>query len=328
MTASMDKEVGEFALIRWIKEQVGSENTLIRGIGDDCAIDQLAADSQLLTSTDLLIEDIHFKREWTSMFDLGRKSVAVNVSDIAAMGGTPRALYLSVGHPKQLSEMEFKEFIRGFIYEARQYDVVLAGGDICASPGPLIISVTVQGHAKTGAAIQRHGAQSGDTVYVTGTLGDSALALYLLQSGQTPPDFLMQRLHTPGARVAVGRCLSEEGLATAMLDISDGLMADLDHLLVASGVGAEISLAALPLSDAFRCELNKDRALIDLALAGGEDYELLFTSQRSDLDQYPSLKPGVVKIGTIKTGAGITLRQDDGGIYQCRRRGFDHFIDE
>ena len=328
MTNSTVNEMGEFALIRWIKEQAGNENRLVCGIGDDCAIDQMAADSQLLTSTDLLIEDIHFKREWTSMFDLGRKSVAVNVSDIAAMGGNPRALYLAVGRPKTLSVTDFKEFVRGFIHEAQQYNVVLAGGDTCASPGPMIVSVTVQGHVKTGMAIPRHGARSGDAIYVSGTLGDSALALHLLESGRIPPQSLAQRLHTPTARVDIGCCLSAEGLATAMLDLSDGLMADINHLLVASGVGAELSLSALPLSAAFERELNKDRDLMDLALAGGEDYELLFTSHRHDLNRHPLLQPGVVKIGTIKTGAGVTIRQDDGGIYQCRKRGFDHFIDE
>ena len=328
MMESTDNEIGEFALIRWIQQQAGSGNKLIRGIGDDCAIEQLTAESQLLTSTDLLIEDIHFRREWTSMFDLGRKSVAVNLSDIAAMGGVPRSLYLGIGRPKQLGEKEIKEFIRGFLHETQQFDVVLAGGDTCASPGPLIISVTVQGHVKAGTAIQRHGARNGDAIYVSGTLGDSALALHLLQSGQIPPEPLAQRLHTPTARVNIGCFLREEGLATAMLDISDGLMADLNHLLVASGGGAEIALSALPLSDAFRRELNKDPLLIDLALAGGEDYELLFTSHRHDLGRYPAFNPEVVKIGTITADGGMTIRQDSGRVYQCRKRGFDHFIDE
>jgi thiamine-monophosphate kinase len=325
MEQTNNRHSGEFELIRWIQEQVGSCGQLLCGIGDDCAIDQLPADMLLLTSNDLLIEDIHFNRAWTSMFDLGRKSVAVNLSDIAAMGGVPRALYLGLGRSKQLKEADLKDFIRGFIQEAKQHDVILAGGDTCGSPGPLIVSVTVQGLVPAGQAVARHGAGCGDAIYVSGTLGDSALALKLLQAGQTPPASLAQRFHTPNARVDVGRYLSENGLATAMLDVSDGLLADLDHLLVASGVGATVALSALPLSQAFRSALAQDSTLIDLALAGGEDYELLLTSARHDLEKIAVPAPGVVKIGTITAEDGIIIRRDNGEEYQCRRRGFDHF---
>lgn len=325
MTGANSIQSSEFELIGWIREQVGSCDRLLCGIGDDCAIDQLPINQLLLTSNDLLIEDVHFTRAWTSMFDLGRKAVAVNLSDIAAMGGLPRSLYLGIGRSKHLKEADLKDFIRGFIQEAKQHDVVLAGGDTCGSPGPLIVSVTVQGQVPAGKAVTRHGARCGDAIYVSGTLGDSALALQLLQSGQTPPTGLAQRFHTPSARIDLGRYLSEEELATAMIDVSDGLLADMNHLLVASGVGAEVALAALPLSQVFRSALVRNPALIDLALAGGEDYELLFTSSRHDLEQTAIPAPGVVKIGHITAGAGITLRQDNGDMYQCRRQGFDHF---
>lgn len=325
MTDENNTQSSEFELIRWIQQQVGRCDRLLCGIGDDCAIDQLPTNQLLLTSNDMLIEDVHFNRAWTSMFDLGRKSVAVNLSDIAAMGGTPRSLYLGLGRSKHLKEAELKDFIRGFIQEAKQYDVILAGGDTCGSPGPLIVTVTVQGQVPAGKAVTRHGACCGDAIYVSGTLGDSALALQLLQAGLTPSPALAQRLHTPSARVDVGRYLSENGLATAMLDVSDGLLADLNHLLVASGVGAEVALSTLPLSEAFRSALVRDPTLIDLALAGGEDYELLFTSSRHDLEQIAIPAPGVVKIGNITADAGIITRQDNGDMYQCRRQGFDHF---
>ncbi|MBD1399895.1 thiamine-phosphate kinase [Pelovirga terrestris] len=320
-----NKGRGEFELIGWIKEQVESCSRMPSGIGDDCAIDQLPSDQQLLTSNDLLIEDIHFNRAWTSMFDLGRKSVAVNLSDIAAMGGKPRSLYLGLGRSQQLEETELKDFIRGFLYEARQHDVVLAGGDTCGSPGPLMISVTVQGLVPTGKAVMRQGSGCGDALYVSGTLGDSALALHLLRAGQMPPVPLAQRFHTPSARIDLGRLVGEQELATAMLDVSDGLLADLNHLLVASGVGAELILSALPLSEAFRSALGQNPSLIDLALAGGEDYELLFSSARHDLEQMALPAPGVVKVGHIRAGTGINIRQDNGDIYHCRQRGFDHF---
>lgn len=325
MTETNSVQSSEFELIRWIQQQVGSCDRLLCGIGDDCAIDQLPINQLLLTSNDLLIEDVHFTRAWISMFDLGRKSVAVNLSDIAAMGGTPRALFLGIGRSKHLKEADLKDFIRGFIHEAKQHDVVLAGGDTCGSPGPLIVSVTVQGQVPAGKAVARHGACCGDAIYVSGTLGDSSLALKLLQSGQTPPPALAQRFHTPSARIDVGRYLSKNELATAMLDVSDGLLADMNHLLVASAVGAELDLAALPLSQAFRSALARDPGLIDLALAGGEDYELLFTSSRHDLEQTAIPAPGVAKIGHITAGAGIILRQDNGDMYQCLRPGFDHF---
>jgi thiamine-monophosphate kinase len=325
MTEANNIQSGEFELIRWIQEQVGSCDRLLCGIGDDCAIDQLPTNQLLLTSNDLLIEDVHFVRAWTSMYDLGRKSVAVNLSDIAAMGGSPRSLFLGIGRSKHLKEADLKDFIRGFIQEAKQHDVVLAGGDTCGSPGPLIVSVTVQGQVPAGKAVARHGAGCGDAIYVSGTLGDSALALKMLQTGLIPPAHLAQRFHTPSARVDVGRYLSENGLATAMLDVSDGLLADLNHLLIASGVGAEVTLSTLPLSEAFRSALVQDPTLIDLALAGGEDYELLFSSSRHDLEQIAVPAPGITKIGKITADAGIIIRQDNGDIYQCRRQGFDHF---
>lgn len=328
MTTEKTNAIGEFELIRWIQEQVGNCDHLTRGIGDDCAVQPQVQGQELLTSTDLLIEDIHFKRSWTSMFDLGRKSVAVNLSDIAAMGGVPQSLFLGIGRSKQIGPEELKDFIRGFLYEARQNDVVLAGGDTCGSPGPLIISVTVQGSIAATTAVQRRGARSGDCIYVSGTLGDSALALQQLQEGKIPAAALAQRLHTPKARVTLGCSLSELKLATAMLDISDGLIADLNHLLTASGVGAELDLAAIPLSEDFRLALNDDPGLIDLALAGGEDYELLFSSPRPDLAGHPELEPGVVKIGTICAGSGMKIQQADGRSYRCRRQGFDHFVQE
>lgn len=325
MVAWNTGEPGEFGLIRWIREQVGASDSLVQGIGDDCAIEELDHGEQLLTSTDLLIEDVHFKRNWTSMFDLGRKSVAVNISDIAAMGGTPQSLYLGIGRPKQVTVTEIKDFIRGFLSEAGLFKVVLAGGDTCASPGPLMIAVTAHGRVAKSAAVCRRGARIGDAIYVSGTLGDSALALQKLLSGKQPESALAQRLHTPTARVALGQQLVKRRLATAMLDVSDGLLADLNHLLVASEVGAELELGAIPLSGAFRKALRQDPKLIDLALAGGEDYELLFTSAVPDLDRQTDFNPAVKRIGTICQTPDLRIRQADGSDYQCNQQGFDHF---
>ncbi|MCD6582687.1 MAG: thiamine-phosphate kinase [Desulfuromusa sp.] len=317
--------LGEFGLIDWIQQQAGGGDHLSLGIGDDCAIQPQRVDQDLLTSTDLLIEGVHFNREWTSMFDLGRKSAAVNISDIAAMGGTPQSLFLGIGRPKQISDAEIEEFISGFLAEIQKYGAVLAGGDTCGSPGPLMISVTVQGTVATDEAICRQGASYGDAIYVSGFLGDSALAIHLLQSGRQPDSYLAERFHTPTPRVALGQKLSERQLATAMLDVSDGLLADLGHILEVSGVGAELELTTIPLSKSFQNALAGDFSLIDLALAGGEDYELVFTSPLKDLAEQIGSVHSVTRIGNISQEPGLRIRKTDGEFYQCQRGGFDHF---
>ncbi|NOQ41755.1 MAG: thiamine-phosphate kinase [Desulfuromusa sp.] len=326
MSANKKNSLGEFGLIDWIQQQAGGGDHLSLGIGDDCAIQPQRADQDLLTSTDLLIEGVHFNREWTSMFDLGRKSAAVNISDIAAMGGAPQSLFLGIGRPKQISDAEIEAFISGFLAETKLYGAVLAGGDTCSSPGPLMISVTVQGAVATAGAICRQGASYGDAIYVSGFLGDAALAIHLLQSGQQPDSYLAERFHTPTPRVALGQKLSERQLATAMLDVSDGLLADFGHILEASGVGAELELSKLPLSKSFQKELEGDSGLIDLALAGGEDYELVFTSPLKDLAEQIGLADSVTRIGVVSQAPGLRIRKKDGDLYQCQRGGFDHFV--
>lgn len=326
MSINKKRNIEEFELIRWIQQEAGSGDHLSLGIGDDCSIQPQQGDQDLLTSTDLLIEGIHFKREWTSMFDLGRKSAAVNISDIAAMGGTPQSLFLGIGRSKEISDGEIEAFISGVLAESKLHGAVLAGGDSCASPGPLMISVTVQGTVATGDAICRQGASYGDAVYVSGSLGDSALALSLLQNGQQPDGYLAERFHTPGPRVALGQELSKRQLATAMLDISDGLLADLGHILAASEVGADLDIGKIPLSESFQHALCNDPSLIDLALAGGEDYELVFTSPLKDLAEQLDSSYGVTRIGVISQKLGLRIHQGDGDLYQCQRSGFDHFV--
>jgi thiamine-monophosphate kinase len=323
--ANKQNMLEEFEMIGWIQQQAGSSGHLTLGIGDDCSIQRQQGDLDLLTSTDMLIEGIHFQPEWCSMFNLGRKSAAVNISDIAAMGGKPQSLFLSIGRPKKVSDREIKEFITGFLTEAKYYGAALAGGDTCRSPELLTISVTVQGTVPTGDAICRQGASCGDAVYVSGTLGDSALALQMLQQGLQPGSFLAERFHTPTPQISLGRILSQRQFATAMLDISDGLLADLGHILSSSSVGADLELQQLPLSKEFRQALATDASVIDLALAGGEDYELVFTSPLKDLsDQVGRICP-VTRIGTITQTPGIRIMQENGTPYRCQYDGFDHF---
>jgi len=325
MTDNSLSSRGEFGLIRGLRQEAGSADFLVRGIGDDCAVQVQQAGQELLTSTDLLIEGVHFLRRWTSMEQLGRKAAAVNISDIAAMGGTPQSLYFAVGCPRDLSVEELKDLSRGFLAEVENYGAVLAGGDTCRSPGPLFLGVTVQGVVAAGRAIYRQGAGVGDAIYVSGTLGDSALALELLKQEQQPVAELLARHHTPQAQVALGQQLSDRQLASALIDISDGLLADLGHILEASGVGADLELERLPLSPEFQDQLAGNQQLLDLALAGGEDYQLLFTSTRQNLETCGELATPITRIGTIRSGSGINIFRPDRSFYQCSRGGFEHF---
>ncbi len=319
------KKLGEFGLIERLTRQAGTAAHLVKGIGDDCAIQRQSSEMELLTSTDLLIEGVHFDRRWISLEELGRKSAAVNISDIAAMGGQPKSLFLGVACPAELPLAELEAFARGFIAEVERYGAVLAGGDTCRSLGPLLISVTVQGEIEAGRAICRDGARPGDAIYVSGTLGDSALALQELLAGRQPDSYLLQRHNCPTARVDLGRRLSEKRLASAMLDLSDGIISDLGHILKASGVGAQLELDSIPLSEPFRRALEKDRNLIDLALGGGEDYELLFSSSDHNLADSAALGCVLTKIGVVERQPGLRITAGDGSDYNCQRRGYDHF---
>lgn len=325
MTKNELQELGEFGLIRRIQQQAGTADHLRRGIGDDCAIQYQDAGRELLTSTDLLLEGVHFNRQWIGMEQLGRKAAAVNISDIAAMGGQPKSLFLGVASPAVISLAELELFTTGFLAEVKSYGATLAGGDTCRSSGPLMISVTVQGEIEAGQAICRDGAKLGDAIYVSGTLGDSALALAELMANRQPDAYLLSRHNTPTARVELGRQLAMQQLATAMLDLSDGLLSDLGHILEATGLGAEIELGALPLSESFQRALQDDPQLIDLALAGGEDYELLLTSTDQDLSLVAGVSPKLTRIGTICRQPGLRIRNGDGSLYRCSRGGFDHF---
>jgi thiamine-monophosphate kinase len=323
-------ELGEFGLIDTIRARVGPAPGVHRGIGDDAAELELPPGHRLLTSTDLLLEAVHFDFNWISPYDLGRKAVAVNLSDIAAMGGTPRFLYVGLACPGAVEVARLDAFVAGVLDEAGAHGVTLVGGDTCRSSGQWVIAVTIEGTVPSGESVGRGGASPGDAILVSGTLGDSALALALWQRGAVPEPFLAERHCRPVPRVELGRKLAEARLPTAMIDLSDGLAADLDHILQASGVGAEVRAAALPLSPDFRAQLALDPGLISLALGGGEDYELLFTVSAGRVAEALALgvRLGVplVPVGTVApSGSGLLLREDDGQVRPLRVRGYDHF---
>ncbi len=322
--------IGEFGLIERIRRAAPSAASLRVGIGDDCAAQAPVPAELLLTTTDMLIEEVHFRRAWTDLHRLGRKSVSVNISDIAAMGGAPKTLFLALGLPSAMTVAEVDEFAAGFLEAAAEYGAVLAGGDTCRSPGPLLICVTAQGAVPEMQLVSRAGAREGEAVYVSGTLGDSALALRMLQKGQTPCAAIAGRHHDPRARTELGRALAEGGIASAMIDVSDGLLADLGHILKASGVGALLDEESLPLSSSFREAFVADPEVLQLALSGGEDYELLFCTPPHKEGEIAALSAALslplTRIGEIRPPSeGFSLRHRDGSSRPVGSKGFSHF---
>lgn len=326
-------ELGEFGLIGRLRKAVGVDPPETLGIGDDCAVWSVPAGQRLLVTSDLLLEGTHFCRDWTDMRRLGRKAVAVNLSDIAAMGGTPRQLVLGLGLPNQLDVASVEALLEGFLDAARDYRVHLVGGDTCRAQQFLTIAVTAFGTASPQQVIRRDSARPGDRLFVSGTLGDSALGLRLLRQGATPDPFLLQRHLDPVPRIELGRRLAASGLVTAMLDVSDGLVPDIGHLLGNQVSGALLDPSALPLSAPFKAALAEPDQQLELALYGGEDYELLFTAAAGDRKRIFQLARdaglAVSEIGSLDNHRQGIWRQDPGGRPSLLGgAGFQHFSTE
>ncbi len=319
-------ELGEFGLIDRIKAHVAASPSVLLGIGDDAAALVPTQGFVTLITSDMLLEGVHFDLSFCDPHTLGRKSLSVNLSDVAAMGARPRHFLLGVALPKDVP-LEFMDgFMAGMLEQAERFGATLVGGDTCASKGGLAISVTALGEQRPELVLKRSGARPGDLVCVTGTVGDAAAGLNLLMRGDRD-GFLVARQLDPTPRVEAGVALAEAGCVTAMIDVSDGVLQDLGHICEMSGVGARLELAKLPLSDEYRSECVEDP--FALALSGGEDYELLFcVPQGRDAEAAAvCARAGVPVsvIGTVTTGSGIELTAPDGTSYRAPRRGFDHF---
>lgn len=271
------KDLGEFGLIGAIRGGV-KVPAGVTGIGDDCAIMPQRDGQVTLVSTDMLVEGTHFLMSDVEPHNLGWKSAAVNISDIAAMGGRPTGTFLAVALPKEMEADWMKEFIAGFTICCEQYGAPLLGGDTTSTPDRISICVTVTGICPAGAEKRRDTARPGDLVCVTGTLGDSAAGLKAILEGWKEP-VLRERHYLPRPRVTEGLELAALDGVHAMMDVSDGIASDLRHILEASGVGAEVDVRALPASPEFG-KFCSARGLdpVGLAVSGGEDYELLFTA--------------------------------------------------
>lgn len=319
-------DLGEFPFLRRLQQRVPRDARVQLGIGDDCAALSLLGTT--LLTTDTLVENVHFRREWTTFALLGEKSFAVNASDISAMGGDPTFALLSLSVPQDTEVEDLDAFFDGFLRAAGASHTSLIGGNMSAAPC-WMIAVTVLGHAPHGI-ILRSGAHIGDDVYVTGTLGDAALGLRVLQQGQSgaPAEEAKARFRCPTSRLKISQSLAAQHLATAMIDVSDGLLQDLGHICEASRVGAEIEGERLPLSSSYRA-LRGERDW-SLALTGGEDYELLFTApmeQRAAItDLIHAVSAPITRIGRITAYAqGICVRAADGSVYTPTQAGYDHF---
>jgi len=315
--------MSEFDLIRDYFTGIGSRRADVSiGVGDDCALLRIPPETEVALSIDTLVSGVHFLPDCDPE-GLGHKVLAVGLSDLAAMGAEPAWATLALTLPR-VDEGWLGAFSRGFAHLAGEHGVELIGGDL--TRGPLTISVQAHGLVQEGQAVRRRGAQPGDLVGVSGTLGDAGLALRLLDAGETPTAFLRDRLERPSPQVELGCAL--RGLASAMIDLSDGLAADLGHILDASGVGAEIRLVDLPLSEEVRDRVSAS-ADWDLPLASGDDYELCFCFPAERRDQVAMLAERlgvrIHLVGRVLHGTGLRCLLEDGSTWRSGRGGFDHF---
>jgi thiamine-monophosphate kinase len=318
--------LGEFDLIdRYFRDAAARRDDVLLGVGDDGALLRPKAGFDLVMVTDTLVEGTHFKSS-ASPRSIGHRALAVNLSDLAAMGATPAWGLLALTLPAT-DEPWIKEFAAGFLELARQHDLALVGGD--TTRGPLSVTVQLVGYVPQGRGLRRSGAQVGDVVLMSGTLGDAAAGLH------DSNDYLRQRFDYPTPRIALGESLLD--VASAAMDVSDGLLADLAKLTAASGVGATLSIDSLPLSNELVAVKGLDGAR-RLALTGGDDYELLFTMpqarwaewQKGLADQSAAYQPvAITPIGHIEAHDGLRMtlagKPVDRAALDIERSGWDHF---
>lgn len=333
------KTFNELDLIRWIKtHHSGKSRDIILGIGDDCAVIKPAKGKATLVTTDTLMEGIHFSRELAPAKLLGAKSAAVNLSDIAAMGGEPKFALLSPCLPKGLKRGWIKDFLKGFHETLKQHGCILIGGNVSSAKDWISVTVTVMGQIAENRIVKRDGAKPGDLIYITGTPGDSAMGLNLLLSGgksrNNAEKYLVSRHLSPTPRVEWGGLIAEKGLASAMIDVSDGLALDLLRLVEASNVCADVSLESIPLSapTAKTLASMKEDDGWRRILNGGEDYELLFTVHPKKESLLKKLigsgKIVASKIGHVTDGAKPKIRfsYSSGRVLKVAEYGYVHSL--
>ena len=316
----------EFALIDRFFRKTGAMRADVHlGVGDDAALLQSPPGAELVAAMDTLVEGVHFPLG-SPPASVGHRALAVNLSDMAAMGARPAWALLSLTMPKA-DEQWLEEFAAGFSALARAHDVALVGGN--TTSGPLCVTVQILGHVVRSTALLRSRAQHGDRVFISGTPGDAAAGLAIEQSrlpvSSDPDSYLRNRFLYPSPRVALGDCL--RSYASACIDVSDGLLADAGKLAHASGCGVEIELSSVPVSEELVSAVGERRAR-ELGLTGGEDYELCFTVSPSNVDRLrhnlPPERWNYCCIGTLREAAG-TVVTDRGNVIEFSHSGWDHF---
>jgi len=330
----------ESEIILRIRQRARSRDDVLIGIGDDAAVLKNTSETDLLACCDLMVEGVHFRLDWTTARMLGRKALAVNLSDIAAMGGVPKFAMISVALPHHCSAEFVDELFGGIAELADEHGVSVIGGDTSSSRDSLFIDVSVIGECETGKAITRRGAKTGDKIYVSGSLGASTLGLSLLEEGCRLEDLkdrsdakqqAMFKHLAPEPRLKLGRALGEGRLASSMIDISDGLSTDLWHILDETGCGAVIHAGTIPIAECVRSIAAEISGLdpLKLALGGGEEYELLFTAppenhwrigKLSELLRVP-----ITTVGEIVTYGGFRMERA-GAVEPVAPSGYEHLI--
>jgi thiamine-monophosphate kinase len=298
--------------------------SILTGIGDDCAVLRLPARRDSLITTDFTLEGIHFRRDWHPPESVGHRCLARGFSDIAAMGGVPVAVFLSLALPRKLSQSWVDRFLDGLAGLAKKHGAPIAGGDTAESPDGILADIIVVGSVPKGKAILRSGAKPGDRIYISGELGGSAAAIVKMRAHpqkKLNPRHYPRHLY-PEPRLELGRILREKNLVSAMIDTSDGLSTDLAHICEESGVGAEIESSVIP-----RANVGKPRHEVglDLALHGGEDYELLFTAPRGKRIPIRIAGVTITQIGVITRSQRIFLSSPGGVGYEFHPQGWEHF---
>ncbi len=317
--------LGEKKLIQQIRRAARGGESVVTGIGDDCAVLRVPPGHELLVTTDFTLEKVHFRRDWHRPELVGRRCLTRGLSDIAAMGGEPQAAFLSLAVPGDVPQKWVRRFLKGLLDLAEEFKLPLAGGDTAESAGGngIQADIVVVGSVPKGKAVLRSGAKAAEGIYVTGELGGAAAALArLAEAKPVGAGYLrhFSRQSRPQARVAVGRWLRQHRVATAMIDLSDGLSTDLEHICQESHVGAEIEAEAIP-----RAQVGpgKKRVALELALHGGDDYELLFTSAAAVPSQVAGVR--VTRIGRTTPSGGMRLIRPDGEKHPLQAGGWEHF---
>ena len=322
-------DMGELAFINRIRRMMPQDGgTFIRSVGDDCLIAESFAEDHVLATTDTFVDNVHFNREYFTYEQIGQRCMAASVSDIAAMSGIPVYSLVSLSMPKETLFDEAVSLFTGLQKTAEHYGCPIAGGETTSTPGPVTVTVTVIGRVEPRRAVTRSGAQIGDSIYVTGTIGDAMSGLMELEHDETGFEDLKKKFMTPEALVTLSRSLTASYHITSMIDLSDGLATDLGHICEESCCGAEIYASSLPLSGAFLAFSKKHHLdSVDFALSSGEEFELLFTSNDRRIQDHFTLDGRkITRIGTvIDRDQGMNLSYCENKIIPLIPKGYEHF---